>query len=79
MGLDCRGEVGRKRGLHLVPRLIGDGRYRVEKYRPNSLDDVTGHEDILNTSEFLPTTAWVWCGGRLTEWMGWMLTNGMCL
>ena len=24
----------------------------MEKYRPNTLDDVTGHEDIITTSEY---------------------------
>lgn len=27
--------------------------YRVEKFRPDTLADVSGHEDILNTSKCL--------------------------
>ena len=27
---------------------------RVEKYRPNTLDEVVSHKDITNTSQFLP-------------------------
>lgn len=26
---------------------------RVEKYRPNTLDDLISHKEIINTSEFL--------------------------
>ena len=34
--------------------------YRVEKYRPNTLDDVSGHQDILATiNKFVDTNVYI--------------------
>ncbi|KAI5780284.1 P-loop containing nucleoside triphosphate hydrolase protein [Peziza echinospora] len=49
-------EKGKKRTAADLPVTIGDNLPWVEKYRPHSLDDVTGHEDILNTiNKFVDT------------------------
>ncbi|RPB25954.1 replication factor C protein subunit 3 [Terfezia boudieri ATCC MYA-4762] len=42
-------EKGKKRIAADLPVTIGDNLPWVEKYRPNTLDDVTGHEDIITT------------------------------
>ncbi|KAK5089788.1 Subunit of heteropentameric Replication factor C (RF-C) [Exophiala xenobiotica] len=44
------GDAGKqKRVVADLPVNIGDGLPWVEKYRPNTLDDVSGHQDILAT------------------------------
>ncbi|KAF8459196.1 P-loop containing nucleoside triphosphate hydrolase protein [Kalaharituber pfeilii] len=42
-------EKGKKRSAANLPVQVGDTLPWVEKYRPSTLDDVTGHEDILTT------------------------------
>ncbi|EPS43813.1 hypothetical protein H072_2197 [Dactylellina haptotyla CBS 200.50] len=43
------GEAKGKRSAANLPVEVGDSLPWVEKYRPQSLDDVSGHEDILTT------------------------------